>query len=236
MKGRKSEGNRRWCKICNVWIADNKAQREQHEQAKKHRDALKALLAEIARKNKKASDVAPCAFGGVGQQSGSGNGRAVAQLLSAVARGTSESNIQSFCETPQDTKRGKEIGVPDSSARRVELLDANGFPLPVGEVYGEWRAAADNHDDREGSDSSFVDEIAKRYNTVELETEGSVNNVGHSCPKRKLQDEDDSNDTENNGSAASAARDNSKERDIASAFRRRIAPRTRRVRRKLAPR
>jgi hypothetical protein len=52
MIDRKSQQTRYFCKPCKIWIADNKAQRDQHERGVRHKTASDTMLEEIARRNK----------------------------------------------------------------------------------------------------------------------------------------------------------------------------------------
>lgn len=51
MKRKWDDENRFLCKVCNLWIANNKAQRDQHESGSKHKAAQANLIKEIAKKN-----------------------------------------------------------------------------------------------------------------------------------------------------------------------------------------
>lgn len=51
MAGKTGSQTRYFCKACKLWIADNRAQREQHNRGSKHRAAVNAQLADIARRN-----------------------------------------------------------------------------------------------------------------------------------------------------------------------------------------
>lgn len=51
MKRKWDDENRFLCKVCNLWIANNKAQRDQHESGAKHKAAQANLIKQIAQKN-----------------------------------------------------------------------------------------------------------------------------------------------------------------------------------------
>lgn len=52
MKRKRQEETRTWCNVCNLWIADNRLQREQHEFGTRHTTAYAKLIKDIAEKNK----------------------------------------------------------------------------------------------------------------------------------------------------------------------------------------
>jgi U1 zinc finger len=52
MGDRKNQKTRHYCKACKIWIADNKAQRDQHERGARHKTASEMMLEDIARRNK----------------------------------------------------------------------------------------------------------------------------------------------------------------------------------------
>jgi U1 zinc finger len=56
-----SSGDKYYCKACKLYIADNRAQRLQHEGGAKHQAASAALVADISRRNKEAAAAAAVA-------------------------------------------------------------------------------------------------------------------------------------------------------------------------------
>jgi hypothetical protein len=52
MGDRKDQQTRHYCQACKIWIADNKAQRDQHERGARHKTASEVMLEDIARRNK----------------------------------------------------------------------------------------------------------------------------------------------------------------------------------------
>lgn len=132
---RRTPSSRAWCKVCRVWLADNKIQRQQHEQASKHREALNTLLADIARRNGRKRT------GGLTAGGSDATAEAKSQLLDSVA----SSGAAARCQVGLASKRADSWEDSNSSQRDNAsgdlLLDANGFPLPAGAVYGQWTKA-----------------------------------------------------------------------------------------------
>lgn len=50
-KRAEKDNTRSWCSLCKLWIADNRAQREQHELGSKHKAALAQVVKDIAERN-----------------------------------------------------------------------------------------------------------------------------------------------------------------------------------------
>lgn len=55
MAGKSFSSARYYCKACKLWIADNRAQRDQHNRGAKHKAAVNAQLEDIARRNAEKS-------------------------------------------------------------------------------------------------------------------------------------------------------------------------------------
>lgn len=46
-----NDTTRTWCNVCKIWIADNRAQRQQHESGSKHKAVLAKLVKDISHRN-----------------------------------------------------------------------------------------------------------------------------------------------------------------------------------------
>lgn len=228
---KKTSGNRDWCKICRVWIADNKAQRQQHEQAKKHCEALRALLAEIARKNNHSKEVVRTACTGVNNEADRGTSSATAELLNSVAIVASMSRGSALPKALDDRESNESKGA-NVPVRRDELLDSNGFPLPAGDVYGGWRMsdANDKEPDSTWNGAATGGKIGKSKVGAERDVAEVCSNGQQRCEGNP------ESETANACSAASNTQDQAKDLKIEGIFCRRTAPRTRRMRRKPTPR
>lgn len=141
-----------WCNVCKIWIADNRAQRDQHETGSKHKAAQAKLIKDIAVKNEmaraseqKTPTASSAADSTVGKQS------AAEQLLESAV------SYNSFVHTitqhlPLSTEQAACETFPNvvSSEDRVEKrslpeddLDENGFPLPANVVMPKWTLIED---------------------------------------------------------------------------------------------
>lgn len=160
-QGRQSQ---KWCKTCNLWIADNKVQIEQHENGSKHRTATEKLLKDIAKKNeaKRRDEQAKESTTETKKRKAS---QAAADLLTHVTK---------FSHVPvrhENDLKVKENPQEEDDFVKVETTetDENGYPLPAEKVYGEWTVVEDeNHDDDEENDEK-PDEKNKENKSVDKE-------------------------------------------------------------------
>lgn len=141
----KQRSNQKWCSTCSIWIADNKAQREQHENGTRHKNNLAKQLREIAEKNEEARRVEQKLqrFSGEGRSSG----RAVQELLEK-AYGSRETE-KVFIE--------KDDRNPEEAEKTAELVDGNGYPLPADEVYGGWETVEEDAEQIASNEANIVE-------------------------------------------------------------------------------
>lgn len=238
---KRSSASRTLCKICNVWIADNKIQKRQHEEAAKHKQAKVALLKEIAEKNerkaKEERKAAALALGGTGAGPPTGNSAAVAQQLLETAAGAGANRNTKTTHCP--SKRPLEIDAQenpgdnitgDSAAGELparEALDENGFPLPATAVYGQWQPVA-NDDAEQAQDS---EQMYWGQRPVDSGGADEAGKESGDVTENKEKETRDNDIREARGHGNDAAGD-----EVEVTFKRRAAPRTRRVRRKTSGR
>lgn len=234
---KRPSASRAWCKICHVWIADNKIQKQQHEQAAKHKAARATLLKEIAEKNeKKAQEEAKAAASASGQTGGgkaAGKSAAVAQQLLETAAGTTANKYtqrQGVKKRPRESGAQGDAEETETSGGAAALkpavgeeLDANGFPLPASVVYGQWQSVT--QDDREQVDEAEHLYWGQGRAGTEDGDEKSSKRSEYGGYKANEAAEKDVWGMEEDG-------DDETRGEVEGAFKRRAAPRTRRVRRK----
>lgn len=163
----KNPGTRTWCKFCELWVADNRAQREQHENGARHKKELARKLKDIAQRNeqRRAEERKVAATTSAAKLS---RGQDIVELAWGVA--TKVEPVQSYdvttdgavCDIQNETTllQGEETGanVPGGFVNDTAAsVDENGFPLPATAVYGQWeeveeKATEDNAE--EGYDGS----------------------------------------------------------------------------------
>ncbi|KAI0567440.1 Zinc finger C2H2 domain containing protein [Gracilaria domingensis] len=118
------------CKICNIWIADNKAQRDQHESGAKHIANRQRLLREIADRNEKERAQARRE----GRRIAGGNDSLAVQHMMEIAMKATQGEIKE-----------SEI-VEDNRQERVAIsgqeVDENGYPLPANTAF-QWTTVAE---------------------------------------------------------------------------------------------
>lgn len=142
----KEHSNKYLCSICNIWIADNRAQREQHESGQKHKTAKVRLLKEIAKKNASHRSERPEAVARAAAQ----------QLLEHVAKSVDDSvrkRIEATEENERDVKNRDVRGVSEVIGAD-QAVDQHGYPVPAQEMYG-WRQD-DNSDERGWKKNDYI--------------------------------------------------------------------------------
>eukprot|EP00177_Eucheuma_denticulatum_P004764 GFKZ01008657.1.p1 GENE.GFKZ01008657.1~~GFKZ01008657.1.p1 ORF type:complete len:283 (-),score=36.94 GFKZ01008657.1:1131-1871(-) len=142
---KRPSASRRWCKVCKIWLADNRIQREQHEQGPKHKAALQALLAEIAARNEKKAKAQALAIANQRPvsphaQDKSATASIAQQLLDRAARGPQGEVGNVVLEAAADAEAAQleTAAWQGQAGTGPEMLDSNGYPLPVSAVYGKW--------------------------------------------------------------------------------------------------
>lgn len=159
----------KYCTICRTWIADNKAQRAQHENGQKHKGNLSKLLKEIARKNDRRRSEARLAGDDVVGGGGVEASRAKRNLMECVQ---------------------KAIGGVDNVTQEKagnDGEDGGAFPLPAHCMYGEWVTVTDDDDveevdkqvdggeDRVGQEKKIIEENEVQETTrQENEVQGTT--------------------------------------------------------------
>lgn len=230
---KKPSANRKLCKICNVWIADNKIQRLQHEEASKHKQARAALLKSIADKNeRKAKEQkrdAALAADKIAPATGGTNAAAVTQqLLEKVA---SASSRRAASEKSRKRRRDDSHGgssdiktdarSPENGQLQVEALDENGFPLPASAMYGQWQSA-EAEISEQGADSAHLYWGEANGPSQENNDEDNGDLPNQEQPNVETVDESVSKSTIDEGKG--------EENSFGVAFKRRPGRRTKRVR------
>lgn len=216
---KKLSAARKWCKVCKVWIADNRVQREQHEQARKHREALQTLLKEIADKNQQKAEREE-----IIQRTETRPSKTAAVTTAFLEQAASVTAKLLREESPADVdgSGGGEDERPDKTEygkSGEKLLDANGYPLPASAIYGVWETVEDGNG-REGHYDGTNEETgkdnARHSNSTAQESVLSADNDNEECITRTTEGEEVAEQN-------AVAHIN---------FKRRIAPRTRRIRKK----
>lgn len=219
---KKPSAARKWCKICKTWIADNRIQREQHEQAKKHKEALQALLKEISDKNQQKAqerrtlqktETPPSKVAVVTKA-----------LLEHAARTQAKAVREEYENDMNGTVEGENRG---ADATRYgdygeELLDANGYPLPASAVYGPWEAVEEKEAGTEGQDDSVN----------ERTDENEATNAKEVAPESLLSADDKNEESVTRPTQEEKTEGLEQDAVARVEFKRRAAPRTRRVRKK----
>ncbi|CAN8067459.1 unnamed protein product [Agarophyton chilense] len=137
------------CKICNLWIADNRPQRDQHEAGAKHIANRQRLLREIAERNEKQR--AQERREGK-RTSGHNESRAIQQMMEIAMQAT-QGEIK-LVENVEGEKQ--EAVIPGQE------VDENGYPLSAESVF-HWtevteedvRASQDGEGDGEAHTEGF---------------------------------------------------------------------------------
>lgn len=157
-KQRRQESTQHLCRICNVWIADNKLQRDQHESGAKHIANRQKLLREIAEKNEKAR-----AEERKGGRSTEGGGRAVQELMEIALKATQGKILEP--EKPADEKTYVEnnVGVEESD----QQVDENGYPISANALF-EWTAVGDENDEGANSQEKEAELLEQSAREAEL--------------------------------------------------------------------
>lgn len=152
MKRKWDDENRFLCKVCNLWIANNKAQRDQHESGSKHKAAQANLIKEIAKKNalRQKENEADAPRGVNKQQHGASQllehaMKAMGNPLELNATGTVSINSETFRHDTQS----------------VELPSQDGDHHPIG--YSETHASAN---DRTNPSSTGVAHASSNDNDI----------------------------------------------------------------------
>lgn len=235
--------SREWCKICHVWIADNKIQKQQHEQAAKHKAAKTALLKEIAEKNdKKAKEEAKAAAftaGKTGAGQAAGKSAAVTQQLLETASGAAakkNAQRQGVKKRPRESGAQNDTGETETGGGAAtakpgvgEALDTNGFPLPASALYGQWQSVTED----EGEQANDAEQLYWGQGHSTATEDGGVG----TGKRGENGGEDKANEvSEKDVRETGDAGDNEARAEIEGAFKRRSVARTRRVRRKTTTR
>lgn len=172
MKRKRTQSvNQTWCSVCKLWIADNRAQRDQHEMGTKHKAAQAQLIKDIAWKNKSTrisepdlSEISPVETTTVRKQS------AVEQLLEHAVSGnfqtqnglyrTSDGSEKPFEKVPLSVFTSEETPQIYHSSE-ADDVDENGFPLSGNATVGAWMPTEDTNNSELESDLKFKNETVE---------------------------------------------------------------------------
>lgn len=157
---RKRQGNngetRVLCKICNLWISNNRAQRDQHESGSKHKAAQAKVIKDIGEKNEVQRQKEQREQQLVNRQEPHyQNGNASSQLLHFAMSSLQRPPQQEISNGNGSGNAGEELGNSVVvSEKRHEQQDGDGdeeedYPLPAGEVYGQWKDVEEDNDNNQ---------------------------------------------------------------------------------------
>lgn len=220
---KKPSAARRLCKFCKIWIADNRIQIQQHEQAKKHKEAVKALLKEIADKNEKREKEQVINGPNIGGTYVTERASTAAVQLLESAIGTS---VKGTIRAPKiNTTRSQHNADSNGVSQGAdESLDADGYPLPAHTFYGPWESVPESNTDQVRDE----DPTAQKDNNegqslpedAALEEEAEWNDSATVFAKKRMEPEDDNDFPEEVNE------------NVQVLFKKRSAPRNRRARKK----
>ncbi|PXF42317.1 hypothetical protein BWQ96_07952 [Gracilariopsis chorda] len=153
-KQRRQETTQHLCRICNIWIADNKLQRDQHESGAKHIANRQKLLRQIAEKNEKARAEARKEG-----RSTEGGSRAVQELMEIALQATQGKILE-----PEKTDIDK-----SDVEQSDQQVDEKGYPTAANSLF-EWIAVADENDgDTNGQEEEEEEEGRLEQSAQEAE-------------------------------------------------------------------
>lgn len=169
MKRKRTQStNQTWCSVCKLWVADNRAQRDQHESGSKHKAAQAQLIKDIAQKNEKIRAARPATTEELPGSTYERRKQSVTEQMLECAVAINWNNQASshaghalpgsdgFAE---NTIRKEELRQTESKddddqhtiCETAQLVDENGFPLPLHETLGSWTVVNDDDNDHGGS-------------------------------------------------------------------------------------
>lgn len=165
-----------------MWIADNRAQRDQHEMGSKHKAAQAKLIKDIARKNESARvsktespEISSPKNSPVRKQS------AAEQLLEHAVSGNSQIHNMFYYTsdiTEQPAEALPNVFVPveepqvhDVFEAEADNLDENGFPLPSDATMGAWTPVDDAKNEELENNLNTKNETVEENATVKSASE-----------------------------------------------------------------
>lgn len=180
MKRKRPDENRVWCNVCKIWLANNRAQREQHQAGSKHRTAQAQLIKDIANRNeeRRKEDVAANAMEADRNQSKTSGYQLLEQAMRETAKSTHISqnehhndtaffhNTRSahFHESATDILHSAEVQKEwtpnvneDLQLPQSAATDDSGYPLSVNEVYGTWKTCETQEEDEHQTNTTEDD-------------------------------------------------------------------------------
>lgn len=175
---RTQSSNQTWCNVCKMWIADNRAQRDQHEMGSKHKAAQAKLIKDIARKNESARvsktespEISSPKNSPVRKQC------AAEQLLEHAVSGNSQIHnmfyyASDITEQPAEALTNvfvpvEEPRVHDTFEAEADDLDRSRFPLPPDATMGVWMPVNDvNNEELENNLNSKNETVEENGTAV----------------------------------------------------------------------
>lgn len=160
MKRKWNDENRNLCKTCNIWITNNKAQRDQHEAGSKHKTAQAKLIKDIAAKNelrrKEELSAAKVHASNNLPQHGAAH-KLLEHAMKSAERIHYQPSIPSNSLHPSNETVIANNTVPakttDSTTFKTDIISSgieeesteqDEYPLPANEVLGPWETVEEN--------------------------------------------------------------------------------------------
>lgn len=166
MKRNRQEETRTWCSICNLWIADNRVQREQHESGTRHKTAYAKLIKDISKRNdeRRAAGKALAATRTAPSDTSPSKTGSVHQLLEHAVSSAGGAQLNGQQQNKQVAKKCDVAEATQETAHKettvtavTEQTDENGYPLAAASTYGTWIPVTYDNADEHGEQVTSQD-------------------------------------------------------------------------------